>query len=81
MLQKSIEIFKEKDYEQTNIIEKKEIKVDRYYRKIKQMIINEMESQPELIESLAQLFLVNRFLERSADHVVNISRQVKSSIY
>src|SRR5690625_584361 len=81
MLQKSIEIFKEKDYEQTNIIEKKEINVDRYYREIKQMIINEMESHPELIESLAQLFLVNRFLERSADHVVNISRQVKSRIY
>lgn len=81
MLQKSIEIFKEKDHEQTDLIEKKEIKVDQYYREIKQMIINEMGSHPEQIESLAQLFLVNRFLERSADHIVNISRQVKSSIY
>lgn len=81
MLQKSIEIFKEKDYEHADIIEKKEVKVDRYYREIKQMIINEMGRHPEQIESLAQLFLVNRFLERSADHVVNISRQVKLSIY
>ena len=81
MLEGSIDVLKSKDKKQAPIIVVKDDEIDQYFHENQQMIIREMSKDKASIESLANLLLVNRYLERSGDHIVNVMRQVESGNY
>jgi phosphate transport system protein len=81
MLEESMTVFAEKNLEQAKVVAQKDDEVNRCFLDVQKLIVQEMQADPDQIEVLSQLILVNRYLERSADHVVNITRKVKSTIY
>jgi phosphate transport system protein len=81
MLSQSIEILDSKNLELIPFISDREEGVDRYFHDIHHSLVSEMRDYPDQIESLANLLLVSRYLERSADHVVNVTRQIKKNEY
>ncbi|KMK77379.1 phosphate signaling complex protein PhoU [Alkalihalobacillus pseudalcaliphilus] len=81
MLASSIYGIQEKDPSIAEKMEKQEDEVDQYFHRLHQYIVDEMRHEPEQIGSLANLLLVSRYLERSADHVVNVTRQVTQMVH
>lgn len=81
MLLESIEALKNKDINQAKLIAKRDDKINQYFDDNQIIITQEMVKEPNRIASLANLLLVNRYLERCADHVVNVTRQVEKSMY
>lgn len=53
-----------------------EQEVDRLFVELQEVIIREMQENRELIEKLAYYFLINRFIERGADHISNVARLI-----
>ena len=81
MLEASIDVLKTKDQEQAPLIVESDDDIDQYFSDNQQYIIQEMSEEKKDMESLANLLLVNRYLERSGDHIVNVMRQVESGNY
>lgn len=73
--------LKNKNVEQAAKIEKLDDTIDQLYEQLQRKLITEMKRNPSQAEQLANLHLMNRYIERSADHVVNISRLVKKMMY
>ncbi|MCD8510277.1 MAG: phosphate signaling complex protein PhoU [Bacillus sp. (in: Bacteria)] len=81
MLKESIEVLKDKTITDAKSVEAKDDEVDNYFHRLRERLVLEMKQDTENIESLSNLLLVSRYLERSADHVVNVTRQVVRSRY
>lgn len=81
MLKESIEVLKNKSIKDAKSVEVKDDEVDNYFHRLRKRLVIEMKQDSENIESLSNLLLVSRYLERSADHVVNVTRQVVRSRY
>ncbi|MDT8862167.1 phosphate signaling complex protein PhoU [Alkalihalobacillus sp. MEB130] len=77
MVAASIELLITKNGEIIETIVRQEEEVDQFFREIQHHIVSEMQRDSAQIDTLANLLLVNRFLERTADHVVNVTRQVE----
>ncbi|KGA98631.1 hypothetical protein AJ85_01170 [Alkalihalobacillus alcalophilus ATCC 27647 = CGMCC 1.3604] len=81
MLKGSMEVVQNKNLSQAKEIAEQDDIVDNYFHQIHLYIVSEMRRNTEQIESLANLLLVTRYLERSADHVVNVTRQIEKVTY
>ena len=79
MLIDSLISIKDKSVEVAKSVERQDDKIDQMFLELQEVIINKMKNSKE-IESLVPWLLVNRFLERSADHIVNITRKVRSNL-
>ncbi|MDQ0225360.1 phosphate transport system regulatory protein PhoU [Bacillus sp. 7586-K] len=59
--------------------------VDKLYGETYKMLTSHLKENPEETEQLVQLLLINRFLERTADHITNIAESaaylIKGQIY
>ncbi|MGM7719685.1 phosphate signaling complex protein PhoU [uncultured Metabacillus sp.] len=85
MLQKALQSFFEE-----NIVLAKEVgdlddKVDQYNGETFKMITNHLKEHPDETDQLVQYLFVNRYLERTADHITNIAESaaylIKGRIY
>ncbi|RKL65001.1 phosphate transport system regulatory protein PhoU [Salipaludibacillus neizhouensis] len=74
MLEESIQMLRKSSNDQEQLIMEKEEEVDRYFDANQKFIVAEMRRDNEQIESLVHLLMVNRYLERGADHIVNVVR-------
>lgn len=82
MLEDSIDVLRTKDNKQAQIIEEKDDQIDEFFYDNQKFIIKQMKSEKSVdMKTLANLLLVNRYLERSGDHVVNVMRQVRRGNY
>lgn len=85
MLQKAVQAFLEE-----NIVLAKEVaslddQVDEFYGETYKRITNYLSEHPEETNQLVQLLFINRYLERTADHITNIAESaaylIKGRIY
>jgi len=66
-------------HEDLNLVQKvvdEDDQVDRMWYALLEELITAMEQRPELIRQTTHLLLVARYLERIADHIVNIVERV-----
>lgn len=77
MLTESIDVIKNKNSLQALRITQRDDEVDRYFHQIHKLIVSEMRRDMDQIELLAYFLLIVRYLERSADHVVNVMQQIE----
>jgi phosphate transport system protein len=85
MLEKALQSFLDE-----NIILAKEVgelddQVDKYSSETYKLVTSYLSEHPEETHQLAQLLFINRFLERTADHITNIAESaaylIKGQIY
>ena len=80
MLVGSIEAFVDKDLEKANEVIKRDDVVDDLFDKVKKELIQMIHENADKGEQAADLLMVAKYLERIADHAVNISEWVIFSI-
>lgn len=73
MLQKSLKSFVEEDIALAKEVADLDDKVDANSRTNYQNLIQYLSEHPEDTAQLVQLLFINRFLERTADHITNIA--------
>ncbi|QDI91123.1 phosphate signaling complex protein PhoU [Salicibibacter halophilus] len=79
MLTQTLEGMKDKSHQSVKKVEHQDEDVDALFFSLQQQIIYDMKETPEQIEKLAPLFLAIRYVERMADHVVNINRRLSEN--
>lgn len=73
MLQKSLKSFVEEDIALAKEVAELDDEVDANSRANYQHLIHYLSEHPEDTAQLVQLLFINRFLERTADHITNIA--------
>ena len=68
--------FKENDAELARETTKWDYEVDSLYQKVRDTLLKIIGGNPDLIEDATPLLLVNKHLERIADHVCNICESI-----
>ena len=76
MLRLSLEALVEGDLELVYQVVALDDQVDRLWYKLHDQLQEKMQQQPELVPQAMSLLLVARYLERTADHTVNIAERV-----
>lgn len=85
MIRKSIQSFTEENLSLAKEVSELEDKVDDYYAATYKKLTTYLSEHPEETDQLVQLLFVNRYLERTADHITNIAENtaylIKGKIY
>lgn len=85
MLQKGIDSFINGDIKLAKEVGELDDKVDKYSLEYYKTITSYIKEHPEETDHLVQLLLINRYLERTADHVTNIAESaaylIKGKMY
>ena len=85
MLKKAIKSFIEEDIVLAKEISKLEDQVDDYYLETYKKLTAYLSEHPEETNQLVQLLFINRYLERTADHITNMAEStgylIKGKIY
>ena len=85
MLKKAIKSFIEEDIVLAKEISKLEDQVDDYYLETYKKLTAYLSEHPEETNQLIQLLFINRYLERTADHITNMAEStgylIKGKIY
>ncbi len=85
MLKKAIKSFIEEDIVLAKEISKLEDEVDDYYLETYKKLTAYLSEHPEETNQLVQLLFINRYLERTADHITNMAEStgylIKGKIY
>lgn len=85
MLQKAVQSFLEENIVLAKEISALEDEVDRHYKETYNKLTKYLSEHPEETNQLVQLLFVNRYLERTADHITNIAEStaylIKGKIY
>ncbi len=76
MLAQANEAFKENDADLARETTKWDYEVDALYQKVRDTLLKIIGGNPDLIEDATPLLLVNKHLERIADHVCNICESI-----
>lgn len=76
----SIKAFATRDLELAEKLRKKDEPIDQLYKSFLKELRNCHEGEEDLIESVISLILASRYLERIADHAVNIGERVSYMI-
>jgi len=76
MLAQANRAFKENDASLARETTKWDYEVDALYQKVRDTLLKIIGGNPELIEDATPLLLVNKHLERIADHVCNICESI-----
>lgn len=79
MLQNAITAYINSDFELAKKTEDKDDEVDEYFNIIKKEIIEIFKNKPQDIDSAINFLLVIKYMERIADHAVNICEWVEFS--
>lgn len=85
MLQKAVQSFIEENIVLAKEVSDLEDEVDKYYGETYKKLTTYLSDHPEETNQLVQLLFVNRYLERTADHITNIAEStaylIKGKIY
>ncbi|MDF2857089.1 MAG: phoU [Neobacillus sp.] len=85
MLQKGLDSFIDGDIKLAREVGKLDDEVDNYSDEVYKTITNYLREHPEETDHLVQLLLINRYLERTADHITNIAESaaylIKGQMY
>lgn len=85
MLQKAIQSFIEENIVLAKEVSGLEDEVDKYHGETYKKLTTYLSDHPEETNQLVQLLFVNRYLERTADHITNIAEStaylIKGKIY
>jgi phosphate transport system protein len=85
MLQKGLDSFIDGDIKLAREVEKLDDEVDDYSDGVYKTITSYLKEHPEETDHLVQLLLINRYLERTADHITNIAESaaylIKGQMY
>jgi phosphate transport system protein len=85
MLQKAVKSFIEEDIVLAKEVSKLEDKVDDYYLETYKKLTAYLSEHPKETNQLVQLLFINRYLERTADHITNMAEStgylIKGKIY
>jgi phosphate transport system protein len=76
MLRQALEALVARDLELVRQVIEKDDEVDRLWYKLRGQLEQTMRERPEIVQQAVALLLVARYLERVADHVVNIAERV-----
>jgi phosphate transport system protein len=76
MLAQANQAFKENDASLARETTKWDYEVDALYQKVRDTLLKIIGGNPDLIEDATPLLLVNKHLERVADHVCNICESI-----
>jgi phosphate transport system protein len=76
MLAHANQAFKENDADLARETTKWDYEVDALYQKVRDTLLKIIGGNPDLIEDATPLLLVNKHLERIADHVCNICESI-----
>ena len=79
MVRNAITAYVNYDLELAKATEEKDDEVDEYFNLIKQELVETFKSQPQNMDSAIDLLLIAKYLERIADHAVNICEWVHFS--
>ncbi len=85
MLQKGLNSFIDGDIKLAREVEKLDDEVDNYSDEVYKTFTSYLKEHPEETNHLVQLLLINRYLERTADHITNIAESaaylIKGQMY
>ncbi|WP_026559583.1 phosphate signaling complex protein PhoU [Bacillus sp. J37] len=85
MLEKALQSFIEENMVLAKEVGDLDDKVDKYSGETYKAITNYLKDHPEETDQLVQLLFINRYLERTADHITNIAESaaylIKGRIY
>lgn len=85
MLEKALQSFIEENMVLAKEVGDLDDKVDKYSGETYKAITNYLKEHPEETDQLVQLLFINRYLERTADHITNIAESaaylIKGRIY
>lgn len=85
MLHKGIDSFLDGDIKLAKEVGKLDDEVDNYSDEFYKTITSYLKEHPEETDQLSQLLLINRYLERTADHITNIAESaaylIKGQMY
>ena len=76
MITSSIEAYVYKDIELASAIEAADEKVDQLFVSLKKELVEKLRENPERSELVLDTLMIGKYLERLADHAVNISQWV-----
>ncbi len=76
MLRQALEALVARDLEIVRHVIERDDEVDRLWYKLRGQLEQAMRERPEIVQQAVALLLVTRYLERVADHVVNIAERV-----
>lgn len=76
MLAKSILAYKEQNLSLAGQLDDDDREVDGFYHDLYEELILYMKQNPDSVEQAFSILLITRYLERIADHVVNIAEMV-----
>ena len=76
LLHLAMDAFVEQDSQLAREVCRRDDEVDELNREIIDEVLDQMQSRPELIDSLMHLFSASRHVERMADHATNIAEDV-----
>jgi phosphate transport system protein len=76
MVQGALEGFVNRDFKKIEEVIALDDRVDELYVEVWEMLVKEMQENRESIVRAANLILVARYLERIADHAVNVAERV-----
>ncbi|MGN7402118.1 phosphate signaling complex protein PhoU [Cytobacillus praedii] len=85
MLQKAVQAFLDENMVLAKEVAGLDDQVDEYYGETYKRITSYLSGHPEETNQLVQLLFINRYLERTADHITNIAESaaylIKGRIY
>lgn len=85
MLKKAVSAFIDENIVLAKEVAELDDKVDNYYSETYKKITEHLRENPEETTQLVQLLFINRYLERTADHITNIAESaaylIKGRIY
>ncbi|WP_102272492.1 phosphate signaling complex protein PhoU [Cytobacillus massiliigabonensis] len=85
MLQKAVQAFLDENMMLAKEVASLDDQVDEYYGETYKRITSYLSEHPEETNQLVQLLFINRYLERTADHITNIAESaaylIKGRIY
>jgi phosphate transport system protein len=85
MLQKAVQAFLDENMMLAKEVAGLDDQVDEYYGETYKRITSYLSEHPEETNQLVQLLFINRYLERTADHITNIAESaaylIKGRIY
>lgn len=76
MLAQANKAFKENDANLARETTKWDYEVDALYQKVRDILLKMIAGNPDIIEDATPLLLVNKHLERIADHICNICESI-----
>jgi phosphate transport system protein len=77
MVRGALEAFVSRDPDKIEEVVRLDDEVDELNRQVWNMMIQEMQENPSTVSRAAHLILVARYLERIADHAVNVAERVQ----